>query len=83
MFAVPGNHDHLRFDLPLPQTFERREPVDAGQPDVQQDDVVGLPRDLLQTNLAALDRVDTIPFVAQHGPERRPHARFVVDDQDG
>ena len=81
--AVAGDHDDLRVDAPLAQPLERRQPVEPGQPDVEQDDVVGLPRHLLEARFAAVDGVDRVALVAQHAAERRAHARFVVDDQDG
>ena len=69
--------------MPLAQPLERHQPVDAGQPDVEQDDVVAAPADLLETGLAALDGIDGVALVAQHAAERRAHAGFVVNDQDG
>jgi len=38
--AVPGDHHDRRIDTPLTQMRERRQTVDARQPDVQHDDVV-------------------------------------------
>ena len=38
--GVPGNHDDLRVDAPIAQPLQRREAVDARQPDVEQDHVV-------------------------------------------
>jgi hypothetical protein len=61
---------------------ERGQAVNPRQPDIQQDDIRRLLDDLFQTGLAAVGGVHRVAFVAQHGAERRPDARFIVDNQD-
>jgi hypothetical protein len=81
--AVPRDHDDGRVHLAVPQPLQRHQPVDAGQPDVEQDHVVCRPGEAVEAGFAAVDGVDLVPLVAQHAHERRAHARLVVDHQDG
>ena len=74
---------HLRVELALAHARQRGEAVHARQPDVEQDDVVGLTGQTLETGLAAVDGIDAVAFVAQHAAERAAHAGLVVDDQNG
>ena len=62
--AVPGDHDHRRVDLAVAETLEGREPVDSGQPDVEEDEVVDRARGPIQTALSAVDGVDQVALVA-------------------
>ena len=80
--AVAGDHDDLRFDLPLAHPRERGEAVHAGQPDVEHDDVVGLAAETLEAGFAAVDGVHLVALVAQHAAERAANAGFVVNEQD-
>jgi hypothetical protein len=79
---VSRDHHDRRVDAPLPEAGQRRQPVDARQPDVEDDDVIRLARDAIQAGFPAIDRVDGIPLVAQHAAQRAPHAGLVVDDED-
>jgi len=45
-------------------------------------DVVADPDDAFQAGLAGLDGIDRVAFVAEHGAQRAPHARLIVDDQN-
>jgi hypothetical protein len=80
---VPGDQHDLRIDLPLAETGERRQPVHAGQPHVEHDEIHGAARDPIETVLSGRDGFDGVPFVTQHARQRGPDARFVVDDEDG
>jgi hypothetical protein len=84
-FSMKSNAPSLdgRVEAAIAQALERDEPVDARQPDVEQDEVVRAAAHLLQARLAALDDVDVVALVAQHAGQRRAHARLVVDNQDG
>jgi len=79
---VAGNHDHSGLGAPLAQPLERGKAVYARQPDIQQDHIRRLPDDLFETRLTALGGVHRVAFIAQNGTERRPDARFIVDNQD-
>jgi hypothetical protein len=81
--AVARDHHHLRIDAPLPQPLQRHQPVHAGQPDIQHDDVVGRARGTIETFLAAGRRLDIEPLIAQDRAQRRAHARLVVNNQNG
>ena len=81
--AVAGNQHDLRVDLPLAQPRQRRQAVHAGQPHVEDDQIDGAAREALQARFAARHRFDLVPLVAQHAGQGGPHARLVVDDQDG
>ena len=80
--AVAGDHHHLRIDLALAQPLQRHQTVDAGQPDVEHDDVEGRARDSIEALLAARRGLDVKPLVAQHAAQRGAHPGFVVDDQN-
>jgi len=79
---MTGDHDHLRVDLPLAETLQRLEPVDARHPDVEQHHVEGLLDHPLETGLARRHGLDRVALVAQHAAQRGAHARLVVDDQN-
>ena len=81
--GVARDHDDLRVHVTIAKPFQRHEAVDSWQPDVEQDHLVRPPADLIETRLTAVDGVHRVPFVAQDAAERCPHARFVVNDQDG
>ena len=63
--AVPRDHDDLRFDLPLAHARERGEPIHSRQPDVEDDDVVGLAAEALEARFPAVDRIDLVAFIAE------------------
>ena len=79
---VAGDHDDLRVHMPIAQPLERHQPIDAGQPDIEQHDLIRPPANLIETRLAAVHGVHRVPFVAEHAAKRRPHARLIVDDQN-
>jgi hypothetical protein len=81
--AVAGDHDHRRIHTTLPETGQRREAVDAGEPDVEDDHVVRRPGHTIETGLAAVDGIDDVALVAQHARERTSHARLVVHYEYG
>ena len=67
---VPGDHHHLRIHFHLPQPPERGEPVEPRQPHVEDNDIEHLADDAIEALLAAFDRVDRVPLIAQHAAER-------------
>ena len=81
--AVPGNQDHLRVHLTLAQPRQRRQPVHAGQPHVENDQIDRAAGDPLEARLTARHGFDAVALIAQHAAQGGPHPRFVVDDQDG
>jgi hypothetical protein len=80
--AVAGDHHHGQLGIERAHPRERLEPVDRGQPDVEQQQVEAPRLQRRQACFAALDGVDEIALVRQDSRERGPDARFVVDDQD-
>src|SRR5205823_139360 len=54
----------------------------AGQPDVEDDDVVLRADDAVEAGLARLHGFDAVALVAQHAAQRAPDAGFVVNDQN-
>src|SRR6185369_14566995 len=80
---MPGDHDDLCVDLPLAHSRQRRQAIDAGQPDVEYDDVVDLPGEAIEARFSAVDRVDVVALVAQHTAQRAANARLIVNDQNG
>ena len=59
-----------RVDAALAQPRQRGQAVDAGQPDVEDDDVVRRAHDAIEAGLARLDRLDGVALVAQHAAQR-------------
>ncbi len=78
---VTGDHHDLDVVIALAQAAQRVESVDARKPHVQQNGVVGVARERLQSRLPALDDADPKPLVAQDRLERRANPRLVVDHQ--
>jgi hypothetical protein len=81
--AVARDHDHLGVVFALHQLFQGLQTVDAGQPDIQQDDV----RRLVSQNLDALfttaGEQGLVAFIRQHALQRAADLRLVIDNQDG
>ena len=80
--AVAGDHDDGGIDTPLAQALQRGEAVDAGQPDVEDDEVERPAREPIEAGFAARHRLDRVALVFQNSGERRPNARFVIDDRE-
>ena len=80
--AVPGNHHHGESTRRSRSRDSVARPSMPGQPDVENDDVERRPRDAVETRLAALHRLDGVPFVTEHAAKRAAHAGLVVDDED-
>ncbi len=69
--------------MPLAEPRQGGQSVHSWQPDVEQNDVVRRAHDAIETGFAGIDGVDGIPLVAQNAAQRRAHAGFVVDDENG
>ena len=84
-FDVPmaRDHHHRRVHPALAEARQRCETIDAGEPDIQHDDVVGRAEYAIETRFAAIDRLDCIALVAEHAAQRAAHAGFIVNDKDG
>ena len=80
--SVSRNHDDRRIHSPFVETRQRGQPVHAGKPDVEDDDVVWRARDAIEARFTGVDGIDRVAFVAQNAAERATDARFVVDDED-
>ena len=81
--AVAGNDHDLRIDLPLAQPLQRGQAVEARQPDVEHDDVVGGAIGFFETLFAGVGGVDVEAFVSQHAADRRSDAGFIVNNKNG
>ena len=68
--AVAGNDHHLRIDLPLAQALEGGQAIEARQPDVEHDDVVGIAVGPLQALFARADGVHVEAFVLEDAADR-------------
>ena len=66
--SVTGDHHHHRAlrDVQSPNTLQRFQPVDRGQPNVEQHDLVVLGLQAAQTFVAGFDGVDLIPLVFEN-----------------
>ena len=76
---MSGDHHDLRLDLPLPHPGECGETIDAGKPDVEHDDVVGLAAQTLEARFAAVDGVHLVPLVAQYAAKGAADAGLVIN----
>jgi len=77
--AVAGDHDHSRGRLVLAAEGQHVEPVPIAQPDVHQDDVVGLAPDRGEGLGAAGGRVQLVPLLPQPIGHRLEQVPVVVD----
>ena len=80
--AVAGDHDHRGLRAHALDLGQGLEAVDAGHPDVEEDEVGRL---LLQPGdrlLARAHRGDSIALVLEHAPQSRLDRPLVVHDQD-
>jgi len=77
---VARDDNHMRVDPTLPQTLQRGEPVDAWEPDIEHDHVVGGACRAVETLLATADRFHVESFVAQNSGQGRADPRLVIDD---
>ena len=71
----------LGIHVAFAQSREGRESIHAGQPDVEQDDVVHAACDPLEAAFAAVDGVHLVAFIAEDPAKRGAYTRFVVDDE--
>lgn len=81
---MTGDHNHIRpfilWDLlNLGQGFQA---IDARKPDVQQNDVVGLPRQLLQARLAGLHRSARVTLIFENRGQRFANPRLIINNQN-
>ena len=81
---VARRRDHDDADVvALAQVARERQPVFAGQADVEQDEVGQRALDLRAHRVAAVGRAHVVAVPAQVLGEQRAHARVVVDHQQG
>jgi hypothetical protein len=73
------NDYHRRVSTRLAQLFQRLQAVDAWQPNVEQDAIVGAALNGFQAVFTTGDRVDRKPFVAHHSPQRLAYPTLVVN----
>ena len=62
--------------------LERLHAVQAGEPDVEEHDFIGLACEFEEAFFAAFDGVAGVAFVFQDAGERLADGGFVVDDED-
>src|SRR5579885_1587279 len=82
--AVAGDDDHFGAvrEGNLLDGLQRFEAVHSGQPDIKQDEIIGLARQLVEALFAARNSGANVPFILQHAGERFANARFVIDYQN-
>ena len=79
--AVAGDHDDVLAGAPGSNPLEGVDPVHAGQPDVEEDGVVGGPVHEAQPFLGAGRRFHQVALVSQDSGQRTKDAPVVVYDQ--
>ncbi|MDQ1231840.1 hypothetical protein QE379_003266 [Sphingomonas sp. SORGH_AS 879] len=77
-----GQHHH-RHPVPLPpERLKHRKAVDIRQPDIQDDQCIGLVRGDHQRILAGGDMIDRVPRRAQQRDDPARQCRIILDDQN-
>ena len=80
--AVPGQHHDLARRMAIAQRLQHLQPADAGQLEVEQDDLrLGL-RAHGQRLLAARGRADVVARARQLGRHHGPERRVIVHEQE-
>ena len=80
--AVTRDHDHRHLGIEDAQAGEGLEAVQAGQPHVEEHEVVTAPLEGGEAGLPALHRLHLVALVAEDPPQGGPHPALVVHDQD-
>src|SRR4051794_10948228 len=78
--AMAGDHDHRRRAGGF-EPFQNGHAVDAGQPEVEKDEVVLLARELRDRSLAGIAQRRLMPLVTQDVRKRLANRGFVVNDE--
>ena len=65
-----------------PQPPRELEPVETGQPDIEQDEVRVMGRDAAEAGLAVVLGVDTVPLRFEEPAEEHPVGLVVLDHED-
>jgi hypothetical protein len=78
---VPGDHDRNDVWIPLERGFDDATAIDAGQPEVGDEDVEREVREPLQGVLAARGLLDDKPMVGEALRDRLPQRALVVHDE--
>ena len=81
--AVARDHDYLGMIFALHQLLQGLQPVDAGEPDIQQDDVRRFMAQQFDALLTAAGEQGLVAFIRQHAFQRAADLRLVIDDQNG
>ena len=79
---VARDHDDLRWILKLADPLQHFQPIDSGQPHIQQDQVEAAFAQQLQTVFAARADAGFVSFVLENAAQGFADTGFVIDDQD-
>src|SRR5262245_25690679 len=79
---VAGNHNHARLGRFFAQLPECVESVHAGQPYIQEDEIVRGFLDLFQAVLAASYSIGREAFINEDALQRLPDTWLVIDNED-
>ena len=77
-----GDHDDRQVGVALADLAEDFNAVEAGQSEIEENEVIGALADGVEPGLAVVGGVDGVAFEVQQGLEGFANAGFIVDDQD-
>src|SRR5215475_2266195 len=80
--GVAGDHHHRRLGAALFHLGEGLQPVHAGHPDVEEDEIRRIVHEAAQRFLRRARRGDAIALVLQHAAQRALDEALVVHDED-
>src|SRR3984957_2748321 len=79
--AVAGDHDHFRRILERADFLQSVEAVDAGHPDIEQDNIEGGFSNQVEAGFAALGAGSGVTLIGEDAGEGIANAAFIVNDQ--
>ena len=79
---MTGNHNHFGRIVEFADFSQSIEAVDAGKPDVEQDDVERRLLHHVEASLAAFDGRDGVSLVGENSGEGVANSGFIVNNED-
>src|SRR5262245_28885624 len=79
---MSGDHDNVRMRRFFAQLTEGVQTIDAGQPDIEENHIVGVLSHLLEAAFARRDRFRRKAFVFEDAFQRLPDTGLVIDNED-
>ena len=80
--SAAGDHDDVGMWRFFAQPTQGFQTIDARQPDVEENNIIGVLRDFLQATFTTRDRFRGEAFVFEDAFQRLPDAGLVIDNED-